>query len=106
MSLPDPTSPPAPIVVTHRPEAARFEVDTDGHLSIATYQLDAEHRRVVFDHTGVPAVLQGRGIAAELVRSALAWAEAERLQVVPRCSYVALYMRRHPETKPLLEPRG
>lgn len=97
---------PAPLRVIHRPEASRFEVETDGHLSVVTYQLDAERRRVAFDHTGVPAVLEGRGIAAELVAAALAWADQEGLQVLPRCSYVAAYMRRHPDTRHLLEPRS
>lgn len=103
---PSPSAPDTDIVVRHRPEAARFEVEIDGHLSLLTYQLDPARRRVAFDHTGVPALLQGRGIAAALARQALAWAEAEGLQVLPRCSYVAVYMRRHPETRPLLEPRG
>ena len=99
------TPPPPACTVLHRPQAARFEALVDGHLSVATYQLDAARRRVVFDHTGVPAALQGRGIAAELVRTALAWAQAEGLQVLPACSYVAVYMRRHPHTQALLAPR-
>jgi predicted GNAT family acetyltransferase len=52
----------------------------------------------------VPAALQGRGLAAALVQAALAWARAERLR--PTCSYVAAYMRRHPDTQDLLAPRG
>ena len=62
-------------------------------------------RRVVFDHTLVPPQLQGRGIAAALISTALDWAADEGLQVVPACSYVAIYMRRHPETQLLLKPR-
>jgi D-alanyl-D-alanine dipeptidase len=50
--------------------------------------------------------LQGQGIAAVLVQAALDWARAERLQVRPVCSYVAAYMRRHPDTLDLLEPRA
>lgn len=102
----NPPDVPAPVSVIHRPEASRFEVETDGHLSVLTYQLEAEGRRVAFDHTGVPAALQGRGIAAELVSAGLDWARAEGLQVLPRCSYVAVYMRRHPDTLALLEPRA
>jgi len=97
---------PAPLRVFHNRAASRFEVETDGHLSVVTYQLDADAHRVAFDHTGVPAILEGRGIAAELVAAALAWAEAEGLQVLPRCSYVAAYIRRHPDTRHLLEPHG
>ena len=67
--------------VTHRPEAHRFENLTDGHLSFATYQLDRSARQVVFDHTLVPPQLQGRGIAAALISTALDWAADEGLQV-------------------------
>lgn len=80
--------------------ASRFEATVEDHLCIADYRLQG--RVLVMPHTVVPPALQGRGIAAELVRVALAWARAEGLKVEPLCSYVALYMRRHPETQDLL----
>ncbi|MEO5733434.1 MAG: GNAT family N-acetyltransferase [Rubrivivax sp.] len=55
-----------------------------------------------FHHTQVPAALQGRGIAGELVSSALTWARNEGIKVRPTCSYVAAYIRRHPEHADLL----
>jgi hypothetical protein len=57
---------------------------------------------MLMTHTEVPAALEGRGIAAALVRAALTHAERERLKVRPLCSYVSMYMRRHPETLSLL----
>ena len=45
----------------------------------------------------------GRAIAAALVRTALAHARAQGWRVRPSCSYVASWMRRHPETQDLLE---
>jgi predicted GNAT family acetyltransferase len=56
------------------------------------------------DYTGVPPELQGQGLAALLVQTALDWARQEGLKVVAQCSYVAVYMRRHPETHDLREP--
>lgn len=53
-------------------------------------------------HTEVPPAIEGRGIAAALVRAALAHAEANGLKVEPWCSYVRTYLRRHPETRALL----
>ena len=53
-------------------------------------------------HTEVPPALEGRGIAARLVQAALDYAQAEGLKVLPRCSYVRAYMRRHPRTQSLL----
>jgi len=56
----------------------------------------------VLHHTGVPRALEGRGIAAALVAAALAHARSQGLRVRPVCSYVQVYMRRHPDTLDLL----
>ena len=41
-------------------------------------------------------------VAAALVGAALAHARAQGLRIRPQCSYVQVYMRRHPETQDLL----
>jgi predicted GNAT family acetyltransferase len=81
--------------VVHRPEASRFEVALAGGLALCAYRL--QPGEVSFTHTEVPQALEGRGIAAALVAAALAWARAEGLRVRPLCSYVAAYIKRHPE---------
>lgn len=88
------------IQVRHNPAARRFEATVDGHLSVCEYE-DAAGRRV-FTHTLVPPELRGRGIAEQLVRAALADASVARLKVVPACSYVARFIERHREYRPLL----
>jgi predicted GNAT family acetyltransferase len=88
------------IAVRHNVAEHRFEAEVDGLLSVA------EHERrggeIVFTHTVVPPALRGRGIAEKLVRRALAYARDEGLRVTPACSYVAAFVRRHPEFKPLV----
>jgi predicted GNAT family acetyltransferase len=91
---------PAPVTVTHNPAASRFEAGVQGRLAVCAYQRSGEWLRLT--HTEVPPAAQGAGIAALLVRAALDWARAEGLRVQPACSYVAAYMRRHPETQDLL----
>lgn len=104
MNQPDAsTSPGALPSVVHHPEQQRFDLWVDGLHCVADYRLDRVGGCVVFTHTGVPGALRGRGIAAELIRVALDWARAERLRVVPACSYVEVYMRRHPDTLTLLQ---
>jgi predicted GNAT family acetyltransferase len=88
------------VQVTHNEARQRFETTVDGHLCVADYQRRGDI--VWMTHTGVPEAVGGRGIAAELVRVALEWVEAQGLKVQPSCSYVAVYMRRHPETQALL----
>lgn len=86
--------------VVHRPEEARFEVLVDGQRSSVEYRQRDGVMCIV--HTGVPPALEGRGIAAALVESALAHARAQGWKVQPMCSYVRVYMRRHPQTQDLL----
>lgn len=93
----DPSTAP---VVEHRPERSRFEATLAGQLCVADYRLAGGIMQL--HHTEVAPALRGRGIAAALVAAALAHARAHGLRVEPSCSYVAAYMRRHPETLELL----
>ena len=88
------------VSVTHNESRQRFEATVEGQLCVADYQLRGNVMWMT--HTGVPPAVGGRGIAAELVRVALDWAEAKGLTVEPSCSYVEVYMRRHPQTQKLL----
>ena len=88
------------VAVTHNVARQRFEATVDGQVCVADYQLRGNVMWMT--HTGVPPAVGGRGIAAELVRVALEWAAGQGHRVEPACSYVEVYMRRHPETQKLL----
>jgi predicted GNAT family acetyltransferase len=88
------------VMVHHNAAENRFEADVEGQLSVADYQLRGTE--MIMTHTFVPPHLRGRGIAEKLVRVALEHARSERLKVVPACSYVDAFIRRHPEYHPLL----
>jgi len=85
--------------IVHRPDIGRFEATVDGLRCEADYQLNGD--TMLMTHTGVPSELGGRGIAGELVKTALTWAREQGLRVRPLCSYVEAYMRRHPEWQDL-----
>ncbi len=86
--------------IVHLAEQGRFERIIDGHVSELEYQL---HDGVmVILHTGVPPEVGGRGIAARLTEAALATARENGWKVRPRCSYAAVYFKRHPEYNDLL----
>lgn len=86
--------------IVHQPEIGRFGVVVDGLQCEADYQLDGSTVRMT--HTGVPRLLEGRGIAAALVKTALSWAREQGYKVEPMCSYVRVYIRRHPEWQDLV----
>lgn len=80
--------------IRHLAAAHRFETIVDGHVCELDYSL---HDQVMtITHTGVPEQVGGRGIAGELVRTALDTARREGWRVVPACSYAQVWMERHP----------
>lgn len=92
MVVPDPV--PSSDVI-HVPGARRFEIRAGNAVAVAEYVRG--EGAMVFTRTFVPPELRGRRLAERLVRTALDYARAERLGVVPSCSYVAAFIERHPE---------
>jgi hypothetical protein len=74
---------------------SRFELDVEGGLAFANYRLTPSS--VIITHTETPRALRGRGIASELVHGALQLIRADGRRVIAGCSFVADYLRKHPE---------
>ncbi|MCL7713786.1 GNAT family N-acetyltransferase [Stenotrophomonas mori] len=89
-----------PPAVVHDAASERFTTDVDGHLAVLDYTW--RDGAMVITHTGVPAAIGGRGIAARLTRAALAHARTAGARVVPECTYAAAFMQRHGEYADLL----
>ena len=87
--------------IRNNEEKSQFETTVDGHVALAAYDLE-DPDRIVFTHTDVPEALAGRGIAGEIVKFGLDYAREKKLTVVPQCTYVASYIKRHPEYQDLL----
>jgi uncharacterized protein len=83
------------ITVTNNEEAQRFEAQVDGLRALLTYRRFPD--RIVFNHSEVPPPLEGKGLAAKLARTALDFARANHLRVVPLCPYVAAFIQQHVE---------
>lgn len=84
----------APLPITHLPHAQRFETTTDGHTAHASYVMHGNILR--FMHTLVPPQLSGRGIGSALVKHVLDYAAQHGHTVDPQCSFVKVYIDRHP----------
>ena len=74
---------------------SRFELAVDGAIAFANYRLTPN--AVVITHTETPRSLRGRGIASKLVGGSLDLIRADGRKVIAGCSFVANYLRRHPE---------
>lgn len=82
-------------------EKRRFEIEIDGHRALADYRI-ADGVMDLY-HTESPPALAGRGVASLLIRTALLAARTQGLRVRPSCSFVAAYLKRHPEFADLAE---
>jgi predicted GNAT family acetyltransferase len=85
--------------ITHHPDQKCFSTPEGAILS---YSLEDD--RYLFDHTEVPASLRGQGVAGQLAKAALEHAKEHDWKIVPACSYIELYIRRHPEYASLVAP--
>lgn len=89
------------MAVRDAPARSRYEAEAGGVLAgIAVYTLDGD--RLTLEHTEVMPEAEGRGVGGALARAALDDARARGLRVVPRCPFMAAYVRRHPEYEDLV----
>jgi predicted GNAT family acetyltransferase len=89
--------------VIHNKQDHRYELWLeDSKIGHADYSVTPGERHFV--HTEVDPNHQNKGYAANLMREALEDVRTtSKDKVVPVCSYVVMYMKRHPETHDLLK---
>jgi uncharacterized protein len=87
--------------IRNNEQESRFETTVEGHTAVAEYRLD--DGAMTLTHTAVPSALEGRGIAGALAKHALSHAREKNLRVVAQCSYIATYIKRHPEYQDLVK---
>ena len=88
--------------IENNEDRQRFEANVDGQTAVLEYKLS--EGTISFVHTEVPEELEGQGIGSQLAEAALTYAQKHTLDVLPYCSYVAAYIRRHPEYQSLVKP--
>ena len=82
------------IQVLHNTDKHRFEVNIDSDTAELNYHLT--EGGIIFTHTGVPSLLEGRGIGSALVKTGLQYAKDNNLKVQSLCWFVDKYRQRHP----------
>ncbi|MBS0520196.1 MAG: N-acetyltransferase [Proteobacteria bacterium] len=81
--------------VTHNAALGRYELETEHGVAVAVYRQQGD--RLIFTHTEVPPLDEGRGIGTQLVREALDDTHRRGFKIVPACSFVVDFVRRYPE---------
>jgi uncharacterized protein len=82
----------------------RFEMEVDCETASVYYAL--QNDRLVLLHTEVPQALAGRGIGTALARAVLAEARRRGRRILPRCDFIAAFIRRNPEYSDLIAEPG
>lgn len=78
------------------PEHSEFELlDGDARIGYAKYE--RADTTIVFTHTVVESAYEGMGLGSRLARHVLDDAVANGLRIVPECSFIFAYLRRHHE---------
>lgn len=81
--------------IHHDRAAQRFDAQVEAVHCMLDYTLAGAVMTIT--HTLVPPPAGGRGVASELVHTALEFARGEGMKVRPACSYAAAWMERHPD---------
>ncbi len=81
--------------ITHYPEKNRFETKLDGVTAFVQYRLSGDRLDII--HTIVPPAIEGRGVAAALVKYAYDYAIEHGMKPLATCSYAVAWLHRHPE---------
>ncbi|HEX2697753.1 MAG TPA: GNAT family N-acetyltransferase [Anaerolineales bacterium] len=89
------------VKAVHNVPASRFEVQAGPYLAVLEYALKG--KTIIFYHTGVPDPIEGQGIGNLLAYAGLEYAKQKQYNVVPACVFMAVYIKRHKEYRPLVK---
>lgn len=87
--------------VVDRPDQNRFELAIGDELALAYYRIEGD--RIVLTHTEVPQALSGQGVGSRLAKGVFERIRASGRKVVPRCSFMAGWVSRHPEYNDIID---
>lgn len=79
---------------------SRYELAVGDQMVFANYR--RADKVVAILHVEAPVNLRGSGAAGRLMQGITGLARQNGEKLVPRCSYAAAWMKRHPETADLL----
>lgn len=87
--------------VIHDTNNSSFVIKIDNASSYVAYSLDDKIMELYTTYT--PPQLRGKGLAEKVVKAVLEYAKENNFKVIPTCSYVRVFIERHPEYKSLTD---
>jgi hypothetical protein len=90
------------IVHERKEQRGAFVIRREGRtLAEMTYSRGG--RMAIIDHTDVDGALRGTGAGARLVKAAVEWARAEKLEIVALCPFAKSVFDKTPEYADVLK---
>ncbi|OGX84323.1 hypothetical protein BEN47_02865 [Hymenobacter lapidarius] len=80
--------------IQHSPDDQQFTTTRDGFEAELAYSYPADGV-IDFTHTFVDEGLRGKGVADELARTAMAFAQEKKLKVKTSCTFMAGFVARN-----------
>ncbi|WP_114906242.1 GNAT family N-acetyltransferase [Ornithinimicrobium murale] len=94
------------VTVVNNPAESRFEAQLAGEV-VGRIEYATVGNSIDLRHTAIEPGHEGEGIGSTLVRGTLDYLQVDKpnLKVIPSCPFVKSYIDRHPDYRPLLDPR-
>ncbi len=90
------------ITVTDNKNQQRFEANLgEDKYAFVTYR--HKNGSIELLHTEVPKEFEGQGIAGNLVKQMFEQIRRQNIKAVAYCSYINLFLKRHPEYNELIQ---
>lgn len=70
--------------------------EEDEPMAELVYMKQGTHTMII-EHTGVSEALRGQNVGYELVKTAIEYAKAHHLKVIPMCTFAKAIIDRKPE---------
>lgn len=86
--------------VRNNEERSRYELTVADSTALVTY--DMREGKIALTHTEVPGAMSGQGVGSALAKGALDDIRAKGLKVLPICTFIGAYIKRHPEYQDLV----
>src|SRR5450432_230477 len=79
-----------------------LELEVEGSIAFIEFKLS--HGKLFLIHTEVPPELGGKGAGSAIVQKALQYAKNNNYKIVPICSFVRSYLKKHKEWNDIVAP--
>ncbi|MCA4780736.1 N-acetyltransferase [Empedobacter stercoris] len=79
-----------------------FVMTDDNNKEVGELTFMLKEEQMIVNHTGVNPGLRGKGLAEKLVLEAVKYARKNQLKIIPFCSYVSVYIGKHPELQDVI----